>query len=103
MVAYVLEKFGVKNIRIIDGGLAEWQKQNLPTTQEYFGNPAGKLPDEMKTDIGIDLDELLQKKDRPGVVLVDARPHNEYIGEDDIWVRKGHIPGAISFIRKRQV
>jgi thiosulfate/3-mercaptopyruvate sulfurtransferase len=97
MVAYVLEKFGVKNIRIVDGGLAEWQKQNLPTTQEYFGNPAGSLPAERNTEIGIDLDELLQKKERPGVVLVDARPHNEYIGEDDIWVRKGHIPGAISF------
>ncbi|MEZ6095280.1 MAG: rhodanese-like domain-containing protein [Pirellulaceae bacterium] len=97
MVAYVLEKFGVKNIRIVDGGLAEWQKQELSTTQEYFGNPTGNLPVEMNTEIGIDLDELLQKKDRPGVVLVDARPHNEYIGEDDIWVRKGHIPGAISF------
>lgn len=97
MVAYVLEKFGVKSIRIVDGGLAEWQKQELPTTQEYFGNPAGNLPAEMNTEIGIDLDELLQKKDRPGVVLVDARPHNEYIGQDDIWVRKGHIPGAISF------
>ncbi|MBY0456728.1 MAG: sulfurtransferase, partial [Gemmataceae bacterium] len=22
---------------------------------------------------------------------------NEYLGEDDIWLRKGHIPGAISF------
>lgn len=31
------------------------------------------------------------------MALVDARPHNEYIGEDDIWVRKGLIPGAISF------
>ncbi len=31
------------------------------------------------------------------MVLVDARPKNEYLGEDDIWWRKGHIPGAISF------
>tara|TARA_A100001391_G_scaffold204702_2_gene201363 strand:+ start:772 stop:1686 length:915 start_codon:yes stop_codon:yes gene_type:complete len=97
MVAYVLEKFGVKSIRILDGGLAEWQTRNLPTTQEYFGNPLGSLPADMNTAISIDLDELLRTKDRPDVVLVDARPHNEYIGEDDIWVRKGHIPGAISF------
>ena len=26
MVAYVLEKFGVEDIRIVDGGLAEWKK-----------------------------------------------------------------------------
>lgn len=59
MVAYVLAKFGVKSIRIVDGGLAERQKQELPTTQEYFGNPAGKLPAEMNTGIGTDLDKLL--------------------------------------------
>ena len=97
MVAYVLEKFGVEDIRIVDGGLAEWQKLKLPTTQEYFGNPAGELPDTSKKSIGIDVEELLAKKDKTNVVLVDARPHNEYIGEDEIWLRKGHIPGAISF------
>ncbi|MBA2117068.1 sulfurtransferase [Bremerella alba] len=97
MVAYVLEKFGVKNIRVIDGGLAEWQKNGLPTTQEYFGNPPGELPKTMNKRIGIDLNELLKRKDQPNVVLVDARPHNEYVGDDDIWVRKGHIPGAINF------
>ena len=97
MVAYVLEKFGVNDIRVVDGGLAEWQKQKLPTTQEYFGNPPGKLPEATKKSIGIDIEELLSKKDKANVMLVDARPHNEYIGEDDVWLRKGHIPGAISF------
>ena len=28
---------------------------------------------------------------------MDARPINEYLGDDDIWLRKGHIPGALSF------
>jgi len=97
MVAYVLEKFGVENIQIVDGGLAHWKQQGLPTTQEYFGNPRGELPAMMNKDIGIDVVELLKRKQQPGTVLVDARPHNEYIGEDDIWLRKGHIPGAISF------
>ena len=60
MVAYVLEKFGVKEIRIVDGGLPE-------------------------------------RKVRSEVILVDARPRNEYLGDDDVWLRKGHIPGAISF------
>ena len=97
MVAYVLEKFGVDDIRIVDGGLAEWQRLKLPVTQEYFGNPPGALPVTGKQSIGIDIEELLSKKGQPNTVLVDARPHNEYLGEDDIWLRKGHIPGAISF------
>lgn len=97
MVAYILEKFGVEDIRIVDGGLAEWKKQELPVTQEYFGNPTGDLPAQMNNGIGIAIEELLNVKDHDDVVLVDARPHNEYVGDDDIWLRKGHIPGAISF------
>lgn len=97
MVAYVLEKFGVKQIRILDGGLPSWKAAKLPVTQEYFGNPIGKLPVQGSPDIGLTLDEVLKLKDRPGTVLVDARPHNEYIGDDDVWLRKGHIPGAVSF------
>ena len=97
MVAYVLEKFGVQDIRIVNGGLPGWQKAELPVTQEYFGNPAGSLPEQMNDKVGIAIDELMLLKSKPNVVLVDARPHNEYVGKDDIWLRKGHIPGAISF------
>ena len=97
MVAYVLEKFGVEDIRIVDGGLPAWKEAKLPVTQEYFGNPPGTPPEKGKREIAIAVDELLDRKGRPGAVLVDARPHNEYLGDDDVWLRKGHIPGAISF------
>lgn len=95
MVAYVLEKYGIENIRIVDGGLPEWQKQKRPVTQEYFGNPKGALPEKGRPDIALTVKDVLGRK--PGAVLVDARPKNEYLGDDDIWLRKGHIPGAISF------
>ncbi|MFM8892697.1 MAG: sulfurtransferase [Planctomycetia bacterium] len=97
MVAYVLEKFGVEEIRIVDGGLSAWKKAGFPVTQEYFGNPTGKLPEAKHPEIAVDIDGLLERTGKPGVVLVDARPKNEYLGDDDVWVRKGHIPGAISF------
>lgn len=97
MVAYVLERYGVKDIRIVDGGLPGWQKAGLPVTQEYFGNPTGTLPEENDKATGITIEELLERKSKPNVLLVDARPRNEYIGDDDVWLRKGHIPGAISF------
>jgi thiosulfate/3-mercaptopyruvate sulfurtransferase len=95
MVAYVLEKFGVQDIRIVDGGLPAWTKAKLPVTQEYFGNPKGTLPEKGKPEVALTVDDILKRK--PGAILVDARPHNEYVGDDDIWLRKGHIPGAISF------
>ena len=96
MVAYVLEKFGVTDIRIVDGGLPAWRTAKFPVTQEYFGNPPGTLPEKGNSAIGIAIDELLERKRQSNVVLVDARPHNEYVGDDDVWLRKGHIPGAIS-------
>jgi thiosulfate/3-mercaptopyruvate sulfurtransferase len=95
MVAYVLEKYGVKDIRIVDGGLPAWKVAKLPVTQEYFGNPKGVLPDKGNPEIALTIDDVLKRK--ASAVLVDARPHNEYVGDDEIWLRKGHIPGAISF------
>jgi thiosulfate/3-mercaptopyruvate sulfurtransferase len=97
MVAFVLEKYGVRDIRIVDGGLPAWQSAGFPTTQDYFGNPAGKLPAKGSPGIALNIDEVLKSKDKPGFLLVDARPKSEYIGEDEVWLRKGHIPGAISF------
>ncbi len=95
MVAFVLEKYGIQDIRIVDGGLPGWTKAKLPVTQEYFGNPKGNLPEKGNPAIALNVDDVLKRK--PAAVLVDARPHNEYMGDDEIWLRKGHIPGAISF------
>ena len=97
MVAYVLEKQGVQDIRIVDGGLRAWQSAGLPVTQEYFGNPHGSLPTESNSTIAITVQEIIQSGQNANLLLVDARPPNEYMGNDDVWLRKGHIPGAINF------
>ncbi len=97
MVAFVLEKYGVKDIRIVDGGISAYKAAGFPVTQEYFGNPKGNLPTETHPEIALTIDDVLKLKDQPGYVLVDARPMNEYLGKDEIWLRKGHIPGAVSF------
>lgn len=97
MVAYVMEKFGIKDIKIVDGGLAGWKAAGFPTPQAYFGNPKGSLPATIDASVSADVQTVQAVKDRADVVLVDARPINEFLGEDDVWLRKGHIPGAVSF------
>lgn len=97
MVAFVLEKYGVEDIFILDGGIQGYIAGGHPVTQEYFGNPKGSLPSAGRPEIALTVADVNRLKAQPGVVLVDARPRNEYLGEDDIWLRKGHIPGAINF------
>lgn len=97
MVVYVLEKFGVMDIRIVDGGLAEWKKQGLEVARDYFGNPKGTLPKKGNPGVEANIADVQKHAGQPGNLLVDARPLNEFQGEDDVWLRKGHIPGAISF------
>ena len=97
MVVHVLEKFGVKDIKIVDGGLPEWKKQGFAPVQDYFGNPAGSLPKTGEPGIAANVEDVQKHVGKPGNVLVDARPINEFQGQDEIWLRKGHIPGAISF------
>jgi len=97
MVVYVLEKFGVENIRIVDGGFAAWKKQGFEPARDYFGNPPSTLPEKGITSVTANIDDVLAHMGKPGNLLVDARPLNEFQGDDDVWLRKGHIPGAISF------
>jgi thiosulfate/3-mercaptopyruvate sulfurtransferase len=97
MVVHVLEKFGVENIRIVDGGLKGWVEAGLEPVTAYFGNEAGDLPEKGKPEIASDIDDVLDAKGKADIVLVDARPHNEFIGDDTVWFRKGHIPGAVGF------
>lgn len=97
MVAYVLEKFGVQDIKVIDGGLAGWEKAGFELTQDYFANPTGRLSGQGQPEMAADVNAVLAHGGKPDSLLVDARPLNEYRGEDDVWMRKGHVPGAISF------
>ncbi|MEN9574229.1 MAG: hypothetical protein RL514_2084 [Verrucomicrobiota bacterium] len=97
MVVFVLEKFGVQNIKVVDGGFAEWKKQGFEPARDYYGNPAGKLPAKGNPGVAANVDDVQKHIGKPGNVLIDARPLNEFQGDDDVWLRKGHIPGAISF------
>ena len=97
MVVHVLEKFGVKDIRIVDGGLPAWKAAGFAPVQDYYGNPAGHLPAKTNPGIAANVDDVQKHVGKPGNLLIDARPINEFQGQDEIWLRKGHIPGAISF------
>lgn len=94
MVAYLLERSGVKNIAVLDGGYAGYKGASQPVTKEFPRYSAGKFTLRDDASIRVSLDQVKNLIGKPGVVFIDPRPPELFRGEKDIWIRNGHIPGA---------
>jgi len=95
---WLMEYFGIKNISYLNGGLAKWNKENLPTEGGMKQAEPGTYKvtstnEAIRTDAAHVLGSLKNKK----TVLVDARGTGAYTGEvnNDSNTRVGHIPGAL--------
>jgi thiosulfate/3-mercaptopyruvate sulfurtransferase len=93
---WLLRYFGVRDVRILDGGLAAWTAEGFalepgdvtPARGDVVVRPGG-MP-------VVDADEAADLADREGVLL-DARAAERYRGEvEPVDPQAGHIPGAVS-------
>src|SRR5262249_31466396 len=102
---WVLKLFGVKNIKILDGGRLRWVEEGRKLTTDLPTYPPGKITLEERNDATIRAfrDEVLDHIKEKGQ-LVDVRSPEEYRGErthmpeypQEGCLRGGHIPGAKS-------
>ncbi|HNQ15676.1 MAG TPA: rhodanese-like domain-containing protein, partial [Pyrinomonadaceae bacterium] len=96
MLAYVLERLGMKQVFILDGGIESWKEKNA-VVKEYPKYEAATNFDGIDNrSVRVSLDEVKSLVGNGKVKFVDARPTENYTGEANVWVRNGHIPGAIS-------
>jgi thiosulfate/3-mercaptopyruvate sulfurtransferase len=94
MTAYLLERVGVNEIYVVDGGWRDY-KAAQKTTQEYPVYKAAQ-PDVLDNrGVRATIDDVKNAIGK-NVKFIDARPPEVYRGETKIWVRNGHIPGAYS-------
>ncbi len=94
MVAYTLERLGYpKEVAVLDGGFAGYEASQ-PVTKEFPNYQQGKLTLRDNSSIRVTLDEVKNLIGKPGVTFIDPRPPKIFQGEEKIWVRNGHIPGA---------
>lgn len=96
-VAFLLVSSGHPSVWVLDGGLAKWESEHRPLVREYaaIGDtvwPARRAP----LPTRLRLQELQLLRLDPQVVLVDARPPEQFAGEAGSQMRLGHIPGAIN-------
>ena len=89
---------------LLDGNIEKWQSENRPLTKEAPSITPATFSPHVQPGVLVtlpvvrDLSTDILNKTSPAVVLVDARPPEQYRGEEnasDI-PRAGRIPGAVS-------
>jgi thiosulfate/3-mercaptopyruvate sulfurtransferase len=97
-VAWLLASAGASRVYVLDGGYAKWELEGRALTQRYprSGVPAEKFKAKAFRAAVASLDEVRAAVAGSGVLLVDARPPEQYSGAAGAQKRRGHIPGAIN-------
>src|SRR5581483_4267484 len=94
---WTLKYAGVKNVSILDGGIAAWKQAGLPTesgdrkpSPKIFSATVDKSILALASDV-----EAIEKSG--SAKLVDARPASFFLGKEKAPASKayGHIPGAV--------
>lgn len=87
---------------LLDGGVEKWRAEERPESNDVPKITPQPLTIHVRPEALVNaqaLEEALnQRKNKTGVVLIDARPHEEFTGEklsEDV-SQAGHIPGASS-------
>jgi thiosulfate/3-mercaptopyruvate sulfurtransferase len=95
---WMLEYFGHKKLRILDGGWVKWVNEKRPFEHGRVTPKPGNFTITVASHTIIAKDELraLVKQARPNTMILDARSLEEYLGKEVSGIpRPGHIPSAI--------
>jgi len=105
-LSWILSGFGAPSVTILDGGFAKWELESRPTLRTYPSAVRGSFPARAFAPARATLQDIRHflglgggggGGGHPGnVMLVDARPPDQYAGQAGAQMRHGHIPGAIS-------
>lgn len=94
---WLLRWAGHRDVRVLDGGLAAWERAGLPLER---GDVRAEPGDVVVTPGGmpvLDADDAARLAASDAGVLLDARAGERYRGEvEPVDPRAGHVPGAVS-------
>ena len=86
---------GHEHVAVLNGGMNAWLALDLPTESEVDSPAPSRYPVQFKTERLIAEDELKQRLNEGGSILLDARAPERFRGDVEPLDRKaGHIPGA---------
>jgi thiosulfate/3-mercaptopyruvate sulfurtransferase len=85
---------------VLDGGIEKWKAEKREVTKESGRVASATFTPRLRTPIVVEYDAMrdiswvASNLSHPGISIIDARPEDQYLGNDD--KRSGHIPGAKS-------
>ncbi|MCF0247072.1 MAG: hypothetical protein HUJ86_00515 [Synergistes sp.] len=102
-VIWILRQAGIKNARMLDGGIGAWKNaggqlvKNKQTNKAVAFNLKDYVP-----GFTVSTEWINNNLGKPGLVLIDVRTEPEYLGKIRPFQEKraGHLPGAINIPRE---
>lgn len=95
---WLLRYLGHDPVAILDGGLVSWQAAGYPVSEVLPASKPGHFVPQPRPAMVVDIERVKACKDLPGVVLIDSRDRNRYLGlEEPTDPIAGHIPGAVNY------
>ena len=94
---WVLNYYGHTDARVLNGGWHRWLTEGRPVTfhQTRPASPGSFTP-RVNESLICRVDDLKASLDRPGVLIMDMRTDEEWLGTNDRGnKRAGHVPGAV--------
>jgi thiosulfate/3-mercaptopyruvate sulfurtransferase len=95
---WTLKYAGVKNVSILDGGVAAWTQAGLPTESGVKPTSPKIFTASIDKNLLADAAEVERIENAGGATLVDARPASFFLGKEKAPASQayGHIPGALN-------
>lgn len=95
---WLLRYLGHRQAAVLDGGFSGWQAAGYPVTSQVPLPQLGTFVPQEQLPRVVDIKTVKARKNLPGVVLVDSRERDRYLGErEPIDPLAGHIPGAVNY------
>ena len=102
--AWVFDVYGVKNVKLLDGGRSKWEADKLPLAARSDSYKVGNITvNGANNKLRARLVDVLKASNNKSAALVDIRSADEFNGKifapngvQELSIRAGHIPGAVN-------
>ena len=93
-LAWALRYYGHEDARVLDGGWSRWMAEGRPVSTDVPRPVAARFTPRTREPLRRTADQVERALEDPEVLLIDARPAEQYAGAVSAAARSGHIPGA---------